>query len=430
MTSFQSQEPRRALPKTGSSVEAVMEELRALTKADTDRAHGAFALRWPTQTSGSERVGLEAYSALHYANALFSRMLPSMSRMESELKDFVASIMRAPPEARVTLTVGGTESNFLAVRAARNRARAQGRKIARPRIVMAQTGHPSFDKAADYMEMDITRVPATSDDRADPEAIRKAVDDSTILIVGSAPSYTHGVVDPIRELAAIAKENGTWMHVDACVGGFLHPFLRQLGHDLPDFDLSIDGVDSISADLHKFGHAPHGISTLTVREEKSLLYHGYEMADWPFGQYRTSGLVGSKSGGIVAGAWAVMVHLGLEGYLDIARRIADNAERLAQGANAIEGLSTLRKPEVGIVTVAGSDRVPIPALADAMRRRGWPTWWFPRPQALHLLSDPVESEVVDLYLADLRSAAEEVAEAVEAGMVVTTSGNPRYSDGG
>lgn len=429
MTTLAPPQPRASLPANGAPVVSVLQELAALRLADTDRAHGAFALRWPTQTRDSERVALEAYGALHYANALFSRMLPSMARIESELKSFVASIMRAPAEARVTLTAGGTESNFLAVRSARNRARALGRSIVRPRIVMPQSAHPSFDKAADYMEMDITRVPVAADQRADPAAIANAIDASTILIVGSAPSYTHGVVDPIADLARIAKASGAWMHVDACVGGFLHPFLRQLGHDLPDFDMSIIGVDSISADLHKFGHAPHGISSLTVRDEQSAREHAYEMANWPFGQYRTSGLLGSRSGGVIAGAWAVMVHLGLDGYLDIARRIATNAERLAAGADAIDGIAPLRKPEIGIVTIGGSEQVPIPLLAEEMRRRGWPTWWFPDPQALHLLSDPVEGEIVDLYLADLKAAANSVATAVKAGNIAPTSGGPRYSDG-
>jgi glutamate/tyrosine decarboxylase-like PLP-dependent enzyme len=334
----------------------------------------------------------------------------------------VASTLRAPEDAVVTLTAGGTESNLLAVRAARNRARVAGRVDAR-RIVVPYTAHPSFDKSADFMDLEIVRVPVGSDYRADLNALAKELDERTLLVVGSAPSYTHGVADPIRELAEVASAHGAWMHVDACVGGFLHPFLRQLGHELPDFDLSIPAVDSVSADLHKFGHAPHGISSLTVRSRALFELQRYAMDDWPFGYYGTAGLLGTRPGGIVAGAWAVMVHLGNAGYLDLARRIAANATRLAAGVREIDGIEPLNEPELGIVSIVGSATVSIPELAEAMWSRGWPTFWSAEPRAIHLLSEPVEPELVERYLTDLAAAAADVA----AGRITTSRERATYA---
>jgi glutamate/tyrosine decarboxylase-like PLP-dependent enzyme len=321
-------------------------------------------------------------------------------------------LLHAPPEATATFTSGGTESILLAIKTARDWARAT-KGITEPNMVLPRTAHPAFDRAAEYFGVRAIRVPTTRNDfRADVAAMAERIDRDTILLLGSAPNYPFGVFDPIREIAALAEERGLWMHVDACVGGFLAPFVRRLGYDIPDFDFAIPGVTSISADLHKYGYAPKGASLMLLRDRALQQHQTFTFSGWERGTYASNTVQGTRAGGAVAAAWAVMNYLGQDGYTHWARVIMDTVETLTRGINAIPGLAVLEPHELCIFVYRSTDpALDIGLVAEAMTRRDWFVGRQAEPPGIHLHLNPVHAETAELYLADLAASVAEVREA-------------------
>ncbi len=350
-------------------------------------------------------VTRDAFMAFFTENALGTRAFPSLVRLERDVIAMANEILRGPAEPAGAFTSGGTESIFLAIKTARDWSRAHGR--ARDTLVVPDTAHPAFNKAAHYMDLRVVRVPVRTDLRADVDGMAAAIDDRTLLVTGSAPCFPFGVIDPIGDLAALATARGVWMHVDACVGGFLAPFVRRVGYPVPPFDLSVPGVDSISADLHKLGFAAKPASTVLYRSRELLDYQGFRFDAWPRGTYDVPGFTGTRPGGAVAAAWATLRYLGARGYMDIARRIMALRSRLSAGITAIEGLHILSDPELNIIAY-GSDHLDMRALADGLTDRGWLVGRNARPPAIHFMLVPLHEVMVDDYLRDLAVAAEEV----------------------
>ncbi|ADB48887.1 pyridoxal phosphate-dependent decarboxylase family protein [Conexibacter woesei] len=395
------------LPQGGRGWNDIERDLGSLQAHDPPLIDGTFDLWWPVLPADLQGVARLAHSAFMHANAFFTTAVPSLERIDAELRAMVADVLRVPASGTVTLTGGGTESNFLAVKGARDWARAHRPGIERPRLVLPLTAHPSFDKAADVMDLAVTRVGVRPDWRADPAQIAAALDDDVILVAGSVPQYAHGVVDPIGELASVAAERGIWMHVDACVGGFLHRWVDEVGSGLPPFDFAaVPGVWSVSADLHKFGFCPHGISTLSLREAELAEYHTYHAGTvWPTGGYSRRGFTGSRPASPVVAAWAVMQFLGADGYRGIAREIVALQELFVRRLAAIPALEPVVEPELGVLAVASRDAdVGIPDVAEALSRRGWHPARIAEPEGLHLLFGPVPVSMLDRYLADLEDA--------------------------
>jgi glutamate/tyrosine decarboxylase-like PLP-dependent enzyme len=244
--------------------------------------------------------------------------------------------------------------------------------------------------------------------------MQAAITPDTVMLVGSAPAYPHGVVDPILEIAAIAQARGIWMHVDACVGGYFAPFARMLGVQMPGFDFGVPGVTSISADLHKYGYAAKGASTLFFADEASFKQMAYTFDNWPRGLYGTNTLVGTRAGGAIAAAWAVMNYLGVDGYLRVTQRVLDTRRAIERGVQAL-GLQTLGRPELSIVAYGSPANGPahdIAAIGQGLLKRGWLTGYVTQPPGIHLMLNLTHEPVVERYLADLKAA---MAEARDAG---------------
>ena len=276
----------------------------------------------------------------------------------------------------------------------------------RPQIVVPQTAHPAFNKAADWLGIDVRRVAIGPDFRADAQAMAAEIGPDTIMLVGSAPAYPHGVMDPIPEIAAVALEHGLWMHVDACVGGFIAPFARKLGEQIGEFDFAVPGVVSMSADLHKYGYAAKGASTVLYRDAKAFAFQAYTFSDWPRGLYSTNTLVGTRAGGAIAAAWAVMNYLGEDGYLAITRRILDTRQAIADGVTKL-GFDVWGRPRLSIMTY-GSRELDIGQVADRLSTRGWFVGRLVEPPGIHLMLNLTHEPIVGEYLADLDWAANEV----------------------
>jgi sphinganine-1-phosphate aldolase len=401
------QADRIAFPKTGTAWPELERQLEAAREHDVAWRSGRSPAFIHFAGDDVLDVAKRAYQMYFSENGLGLRAFASLAKFESEVVAMGLALLHGGADARGAMTTGGTESIFLAVKAARDTARKAGRGTGKPNIVLAFSAHPAFDKAAHFLGLDTVRTPLAADFKADPAAIAAAITADTVMVVASAPAYPHGVMDPIGAVAAVAAGRGVWMHVDACVGGYLAPFARMLGAPIEAFDFALPGVTSISADLHKYGYAAKGASTLFFADAASFAGMNYAFDNWPRGQYATNTLVGTRAGGAIAAAWAVMNYLGEEGYLRVTRRVLDARAAYERGVEAL-GFRTLGRPELSILAF-GSERDDIAAVGRAMTRRGWLTGHVRNPPGLHLMLNLTHEPVVGEYLADLAAAQKEAA---------------------
>lgn len=395
---------RARLPRNGVSWDRLKPDLEALKRDDIDWRGGRLAVYVHFAGDDVTRVAKEAYNLFFSENALGAgSAFPSLKRLEADLVGMTLGLLHGPESARGNVTGGGTESIFLAVKAARDWARQHKPAVDRtPKIVTAWSAHPAFDKAAHYLGLEVERVPIGPGYRADAAAMERAVDARTIMIVGSAPAFPHGVVDPVEDIAAVARRHGLWCHVDACVGGYSLPFVMKLGHPVPAFDFSVPGVTSISADLHKYGFAAKGASTVLYVDEEHQLFQAYDFDRWPRGRYFTHNFSGTRPGGAIAAAWAVMNYLGEDGYLDVNRRILAVCERIRQGIEPL-GLSVWGRPEMGVFAY-GSSAVDMFEVGAGMTKQGWLVGYLREPPGIHMMLTLANEASVDEYLAAVDDA--------------------------
>jgi sphinganine-1-phosphate aldolase len=394
-------------PVRGQSKDDILAEMRAARDHDVRWRNGrVFGLVYQLSDE-VEALLQEAYTLFFAENGLNPAAFPSLRKFESEVVAMTASLLGGDEHVVGTLTSGGTESLLMAVKTARDWARHHRPEVRRPNMVLPLSAHPAFDKAADYFGVKAIHVPSRADWRADPEAMRRAITAETILMVGSAPAYPHGVIDPIPDLASVAREHGLLFHVDACVGGFMLPFVRALGYQVPDFDLSVPGVTSLSADLHKFGYAAKGASVILYRDHEVRRHQYFVYMDWPGGIYPSPAMAGTRPGGPVAAAWALLHFLGQEGYLEITEVVMRTTRKLQDGIRAIPGIQVLGDPEMSVFAIA-SDGLDIYEVADELAARGW---YFDRqhfPASLHVTVSYPHAAVADAFLEDLAEAVESV----------------------
>jgi glutamate/tyrosine decarboxylase-like PLP-dependent enzyme len=358
-----------------------------------------------------EQVQKEAYAAFMSENGLGPAAFPSLKRMEDEVVGFALGLLQAPDGAAGAITSGGTDSITMAVKAARDFARKSRGVEGRLNVVLPRSAHPAFDKACALMEVEVRRTPL-KDFLADPEAMAAAADGATIMIVGSAPNFPYGLIDPIAALSELALARDLWLHVDACVGGYIAPFVRMNGAPIAPFDFELAGVRSMSADLHKYGYCAKGASTVLFRSAELMKFMGFDFRDWPGGRMVTPTLAGTRPGGAISAAWAVMNFLGVEGYRAKQADVTAAREAIEAGVRRL-GFTVLGRPQLGIVafTHAGADCL---ALWGKLRERGWFTGVTTEPKSLHLMLSPAHRAVVDGYLADLAWALESVGAAAPA----------------
>ncbi len=345
----------------------------------------------------------QAYSLFFSENGLNPMAFPSLKKFEAEVVAMTGSLLGGNDQTAGNMTSGGTESILLAVKTARDWTRKNRPDIEAPEIVLPATAHPAFDKAGHYFGVKTVKVPVTSDFRADVSAMRAALTTNTIMMVGSAPSYPQGVVDPITDLAAVAQKGQILFHVDACVGGFMLPFVARLGFEVPAFDFRVPGVTSISVDLHKYGYAAKGASVILYRDRELRRNQFFIRTDWSGGIYASPGIGGTRPGGAIAASWAIMSYLGQEGYLAIANKVMQTTIKIRQGVEAIPGLKVLGDPPMSVLAI-GSDRLNIYEVGDEMGLNGWHLDRQQDPPSLHLTVTHAHAAVAEQFLADLAEA--------------------------
>ena len=350
-------------------------------------------------------VGWEAFSAYQGDNLLYGQMMfPSLLRMADEITGKALEMLHAGDNAVGTVTSGGTESIILAVKAARDRARSRGNAAEQAEMLVPSTAHPAFNKAGEMLGVTVRRVPVDDQFRAVPARMEEAVRPSTIMIVGSAPAYPVGSVDPIEKLGKIALEHDLWLHVDGCVGGFFLPFAADLGLPITPFDFAVAGVRSMSADLHKYGYANRGASLLLLADSNDFDFQQFVFRDWPTGQFVTATIAGSRPGGAIASSWAVMNYLGYAGYRDRVEMIIAARDQLISRINDLDGVCVLGRPEAGILGIGAEDGSDMAEIRAGMSARGWVFGPLAEPVGMNLLLNKTHGAIVDTFVSDLKNA--------------------------
>jgi sphinganine-1-phosphate aldolase len=425
-------------PETGHRREDVLAALTDARARDLKSDGHAFAFVYDPGED-AKAVAREAFTACMGINGLDPTVYPSARTIENGIVAAWLELLGAPEGAVGTATAGGTESVMLAVKAARDFARKTRPAITHPKMLLPETAHACFHKAAHYLGVEVVSV------AVDPQTMRASVADAkakmsadVILVVGSAPSYAHGVVDPIKELAALASVNGALMHVDACVGGCVLPFLRDNGVAVPDFDFRVEGVTSISLDLHKYGFAPKGVSLLLQRTRALRDAQYFACGTWTGYTVINSTTLGSKSAAAMGAAFALMGYLGKKGYRDRAKRMWDATQELVAVVDATPGLRMIGRPDMNLfafTTLGTPQNGDVFELADRLAARGWhvqPTYSFGvSPAHIHLTIDPTNATHAGELAADLRECMKELPAAVAPpAEVVAMLGMLAQADGG
>ena len=399
---------RMGLPAHGAEPNDVLTRLEAFRAGDLRWKEGrAFSLTYYAGHEAHE-LGLEAYARFSSENALNTDAFPSLKRMQTEVIGTVCELLGGDEQSVGVFTSGGTESILTAVKGAREWGRSKG--ITNPTMVLPTTAHAAFSKASKYFGVTAVRVPVRADYRADTDAMAAAITPDTVLVVGSAPAYPQGVIDPIPEIAALASAFDVLCHVDACMG-FTLPWLTRLGLVDRAWNFAVPGVTSISCDLHKFGYTAKGASVLAHRSKQLRKHQFFVTDDWLGGLYGSSAILGTRSGGSLAAAWAVMQHIGEDGYLRLTKSAYESRVRIERGLAAIPGLAIRGAPETTLVAFGADpslpavDQVDIYAVGDRLwSEKGWYCDRQTPPDSLHCTVNAVHEHVVDEFVADVAVA--------------------------
>ncbi|XP_041011914.1 sphingosine-1-phosphate lyase isoform X1 [Juglans microcarpa x Juglans regia] len=405
---------RTELPRAGLGVE-VIEKMKDEKRNDVD---------WQGKCSGTVYIGgseseghfsliNEACSMFAHTNPLHLDVFPSVVRFEAEVVAMTAALLGSKEKVSGgqicgNMTSGGTESILLAMKSSRDYMKTK-KGITKPEMIIPESAHSAYDKAAQYFNIKLWRVPINKEFQADVKAIKRHINRNTILIVGSAPGFPHGIIDPVQELGELATSFGICLHVDLCLGGFVLPFARKLGYPIPPFDFSVRGVTSISVDVHKYGLAPKGTSVVLYRNHDIRKHQFVAVTEWSGGLYVSPTIAGSRPGGLIAGAWAALLSLGEEGYLESTKRIMEVSKRIQKGIKEIPELFIIGRPDMTIVAF-GSDVVDIFEINDVMSSKGWHLNALQRPNSIHICVTLQHEPIVEDFLRDLTESVKTVKE--------------------
>lgn len=391
------------IPEKGRPYQEILDDLDRFGKDDPLYKEGkTWSLVYYRDPEYTEFLE-EAYAKYFSANGLNPTAFKSLKRLEKEVLKFTAELFRVDDDACGVMTSGGTESCLLAVKTYRDLGRARG--IKKPEMIIPETAHVAWDKGAEYFGVKIRRAPLASDYGVDVEAVKKRITKNTVMILGSAPEYPHGIIDPIEKLGELAREHNIPLHVDACVGGYILPFIEANGAPLPLWDFRVPGVTSISADIHKYGFAAKGASCILYRSIDYFKHQIFVNQDWPGGVFASPALLGTRPGGAYAAAWASIQANGREGYMELARRTMNAVNKLMVGIHAIDGLEVIGKPQASLISYRSTKPgLNIFAVGDVMEQKGWLIDRIQRPDALHAMVTASHDKVIEQYLSDLKDA--------------------------
>lgn len=401
------------LPEKGWPKEELLAKLRSFKMPDADwHAGRMFGLIYYADED-LEEIVREAYACYMFENALSPFAFPSLLKMETEFISMVSSLFNGGEDTVGSMTSGGTESILMALKAAREWAKVTHPQIKTPEIIAPLTIHPAWNKAAEYLGLKIILTGVNEDWRANIRALAEAINENTIMLGASAVTYPHGMIDPIGEIGALAEERNLWFHVDACLGGYILPFLKMSGYEIAPYDFSVPGVKSISLDIHKYGYVSKGASTVLYRTKDLREFQFFVYTDWPGGIYATPCLSGARPGGAIAASWTILHYLGEEGFKKLAIKAREATIKLIQGIKQIPELYVLGNPPATVLAF-GSEKLNIYKLAEKLKEKKWHIDAQHRPPSLHMTISPFHERVVEDFLKDLQDAVGEVGRIKEA----------------
>jgi sphinganine-1-phosphate aldolase len=397
----------KPLPPKGIPATQVFDELESLRADDVDWRNGkVFSLAY---YAGPQAIAVaeDAYRRFSGENALSTDAFPSLRIMQQDVLSMVGPWLGAHKDSAGFMTSGGTESILMVVKAARDQF-AQTRGVTTPNIVLPTSAHAAFEKACHYFGVESRRSAVGQDWRADIAAMERLIDDNTVMLVASAPQYPQGVVDDVTGIAALASSRGINCHVDACMGGVTLAYLVKLGLPIPAWNLSVSGVTSISVDLHKYGYTSKGASVVMYSSKSLRAHQGFFTDNWLGGMYASSGMLGTKSGGSIASAWAVLRHLGDDGYTALVRQTRNATEQLANHIVAHPHLVLRAYPDSTLICFGAADPsvLNVFAVADELRIRGWYVDRQTPPDSLHCTVNAIHHDKIDAFVVDLDASIE------------------------
>lgn len=400
-----------ALPRKGLEKDEILNQMTGFASNDANYRDGKT---WSlVYYLGDEYTSFlkEAYGMFFSQNGLNPMAFKSLKKFESEVIKMTAAMLHGGDRACGTITSGGTESCLLPVKTYRDMARSKKPWIRKPEMIAPESIHVAYQKAAKYFDVKMVLAPLADDYRVDMKAVKKLVNRNTIMIIGSAPCYPFGVIDPIEELGELAQKKGIPLHVDACLGGYLLPFVEKTGYTVPPFDFRVPGVTSMSADTHKYGYSAKGASTIIYRSMEYLRHQFFIYENWSGGLYVSPALLGTRPGGAIAAAWAAMMYMGEEGYKELAKITIETTRELIDKVNAIPELRVIGNPEMSVFAFTStSKRINIYAVGDQMEHRGWHIDKTQKPEGLHIMVTAFHKDVVDKFISELKASVEVVRE--------------------
>ncbi|CAL1538873.1 unnamed protein product [Lymnaea stagnalis] len=397
------------LPRKGLNEDELLAELMKYKKM----ANNSWKAGWVSGTvyNGDDKlteIMSKIYGMFAWSNPLHPDVFPDVRKMEAEVIRMCCNMFNGDENTCGAVTSGGTESILLAMLAYRNLARERGIKI--PEIIVAETAHAAFDKAAGYFHMKITHIPVDEQTRkVDLNAMRRAINRKTCVLVASAPQFPHGIIDPVVDVAKLGLEFDIPVHVDSCLGGFLLPFMEKAGFALPPFDFRVPGVTSISADTHKYGFTPKGSSVIMYSNKELRARQFFVQTDWAGGIYASPTLAGSRAGAVIAACWATMVHFGEDGYVDSTKKIISTTRYIVERLKKVPGLFIFGEPLVSVIGL-GSKDFNIYRLFNALVEKGWNLNSLQFPSSLHVCLTMLHTQegVADQFIKDVEESVNEI----------------------
>ncbi|RIK49122.1 MAG: aspartate aminotransferase family protein [Chloroflexi bacterium] len=395
------------LPEHGRDREEILSEMESMREEEEAQWKEGFVSGAVYHGDAEHIEFLNRVYALHsQSNPLHSDVWPSATKFEAEIVSMCANMLGGE-NACGTVSSGGTESIMLAMKTYRDQAR-DTKGITRPEMIAPVTAHAAFDKASQYFGIKMVKIPVDANSRADTDAVRRAINRNTVVIVGSAPSFPHGAIDPIAEMSELARERNIGFHTDACLGGFVLPWAEQLGYNVPPFDFRLPGVTSISVDTHKYGYAAKGTSVILYRNKELRHYQYYTASDWPGGLYFSPTFAGSRPGALSAACWAALTSIGRHGYLDATKKILETAGYIKREIKQMPELRVIGDPL--FVIAFASDSLDIYKVLEALGHRKWSLNGLHKPSCMHIAVTLRHAQpgVKERFIADLKAAVAHV----------------------
>ncbi|KAK3876850.1 hypothetical protein Pcinc_005622 [Petrolisthes cinctipes] len=404
--------PLHVLPPTGWSTEDLLSEANhLLTQGRYNWQEGKI--------SGGTFTGLETdfnhliekiYGVYAFQNPLHADVFPGVRKMEAEIVRMTINIFHGEEEACGTMTSGGSESILLAVKAMRDYGRAM-KGITRGEIVACYTVHAAYDKAAHILGLKLRKVRMDQKTcKSDIKAMEQAITSNTIMLVASAPTFPHGIIDDVEAVGALGLQYNIPVNVDSCMGGFLLPFMERAGFPIQPFDFRVPGVVVISADTHKYGNAPKGSSVLMYSSPEFRHYQYFVTPDWPGGIYATPSVPGSRPGALVAVCWAALLYQGFDGYIAKTKKIITTARRIKEQLRSLSRIEVMGDPLTSIVAFKGNG-VDILKVGDILNEHGWHLTFTQYPPGLHICLTTLQAtdSFPDMFVSAVKEAVKEVA---------------------